>query len=534
MQEIGSQGLGLTASQLIASLDDADLRKLIDPSLLSRLDAISGSSLDGDGLRRAASAVVDLQSLLMQPNSRAQVLSLLSNAKAAELEDRTGKPPDALADVSTSELRSLYEFFGIDNEYVSQRPKCIDQEITPAYGLFEHQRGAVQRLQAALFDEGGRALLHLPTGVGKTRTAMHIVARTLCEHDSCVVVWLASGRELLEQAVSAFHEAWQSLGNRALAAYGMWGQESPDLDSVVDGFVAIGLSKAWMAMSGRDPEWAARLATRVRLVVFDEAHQSIAPTYRRIIEELTLDHRCALLGLTATPGRTWDDIDEDGRLSDFFEGTKIGLQVPSSNPIEYLIDNGYLSRPSFRTVLTEPGFSPNATELAELAEDLDVPPAILESLTLTHQYIAAVARSIEDLLQNGHLRILVFAASVPQSQVLAALLAIRGTRCDVVTAATSTRLRARAISRFRVDDSTPMVLLNYGVLTTGFDAPKATALVIARPTRSLVLYSQMVGRGIRGPLAGGTAECEIVSVVDPSLPGFGDIAEAFLNWEDVW
>ena len=79
-----------------------------------------------------------------------------------------------------------------------------------------------------------------------------------------------------------------------------------------------------------------------------------------------------------------------------------------------------------------------------------------------------------------------------------------------------------------------MVLVNFGVLTTGFDAPRASAVVIARPTQSLVLYTQMVGRGIRGPKAGGTKECTILTVVDPNLPGFGDVAKAFLNWEDVW
>lgn len=79
-----------------------------------------------------------------------------------------------------------------------------------------------------------------------------------------------------------------------------------------------------------------------------------------------------------------------------------------------------------------------------------------------------------------------------------------------------------------------MVLCNYGVLTTGFDAPSASAAVISRPTKSLVLYSQMVGRVIRGPKAGGTPTCEIVTVVNPALPGFGDVADAFVNWEDVW
>ena len=72
------------------------------------------------------------------------------------------------------------------------------------------------------------------------------------------------------------------------------------------------------------------------------------------------------------------------------------------------------------------------------------------------------------------------------------------------------------------------------MLTTGFDAPGTSAAVIARPTISLVLYSQMVGRAIRGKKAGGNAEAEIVTVVDSGLPGFGDIGDAFLNWEDVW
>jgi DNA repair protein RadD len=49
-----------------------------------------------------------------------------------------------------------------------------------------------------------------------------------------------------------------------------------------------------------------------------------------------------------------------------------------------------------------------------------------------------------------------------------------------------------------------------------------------------VLYSQMVGRATRGPLAGGNEACEILTVHDPAYPGFGDIAEAFFNWEDVW
>ncbi|NYT28022.1 MAG: hypothetical protein H0A76_09100 [Candidatus Thiodubiliella endoseptemdiera] len=79
-----------------------------------------------------------------------------------------------------------------------------------------------------------------------------------------------------------------------------------------------------------------------------------------------------------------------------------------------------------------------------------------------------------------------------------------------------------------------MVICNYAILTTGFDAPKTSVAVIARPTTSLVLYSQMVGRAIRGVKAGGNKKAKIVTVVDKNLGGFGNIAKAFNNWDDVW
>ena len=77
------------------------------------------------------------------------------------------------------------------------------------------------------------------------------------------------------------------------------------------------------------------------------------------------------------------------------------------------------------------------------------------------------------------------------------------------------------------------IIINFGVLTTGFDAPKADVAVIARPTQSLVLYSQMVGRVIRGSEAGGTESCRVVTVVDQQY-GFKDLSESFDFWDDLW
>ena len=78
-----------------------------------------------------------------------------------------------------------------------------------------------------------------------------------------------------------------------------------------------------------------------------------------------------------------------------------------------------------------------------------------------------------------------------------------------------------------------MIVCNYGILTTGFDAPQTSAVLNARPTKSHVLYAQMVGRAMRGPKAKGNKNCEIVTIVD-NIDTFQDITKIFTNWEKSW
>ena len=73
-------------------------------------------------------------------------------------------------------------------------------------------------------------------------------------------------------------------------------------------------------------------------------------------------------------------------------------------------------------------------------------------------------------------------------------------------------------------------LINFGVLTTGFDAPNTNAILITRPTASLVLYSQMIGRGIRGERMGGNEECLLVDIED-NLRDFPSESQAFNHFK---
>jgi len=201
--------------------------------------------------------------------------------------------------------------------------------------------------------------------------------------------------------------------------------------------------------------------------------------------------------------------------------------------VEFLIDEGYLARPEFIDVAYGGGIEVTDRDRREIEESLDIPARVLSRLAQDEQRNLLIVHQVEKLARD-HRRIIVFAASVEHAEMLAAVLTIRGIPTSAITGKTPSDIRSHALRRYRSDLDGTQVLTNYGVLTTGFDAPSTSAAVIARPTKSLVLYSQMVGRAIRGPLVGGNTEAVIATVVDTSLPGFRALGEAFLNWEDVW
>ncbi|WP_231509932.1 DEAD/DEAH box helicase [Streptosporangium roseum] len=518
------------------------IRDRLGKDLCALLDLIDGGKVGDERLRAVASVAIDAEALVADAAERQEFFALLPAAKQRELAQRLGgEQTDTRALVHLNSLkwtldqrRELLEFFGFIIDRAPAVPPLFRQDCEPKYSLFPHQRSAAARVKELLYDGPRRVVLHLPTGVGKTRTAMNLVCDHLRQHEPTLVVWLAHGQELLDQAAAEFEQAWTTLGDRRVSVVRMWADASADLEDVTDGVVVLGLEKAVSTAKSR-PEFLRRLAARSSLTVFDEAHQIIAPTFQRVVDALTIRPDASLLGLTATPGRTWADIAQDERLSDFFSRQKVMLEIEGySNPVTALIEQGYLSKPTMRTVASEAGLHLSAQDQRLMAGAFDIPANIIAELARDKQWNLKVVQTIMDLLERKHRRILVFAASVDHCRLIAAVLSAIGLDAEFVTGESSTRHRNQVITRFKSAARRPMILCNYGVLTTGFDAPAASAAVIARPTMSLVLYSQMVGRVIRGPKADGTTTCEIVTVVDPELPGFGDVAEAFTNWEDVW
>jgi DNA repair protein RadD len=535
--DLVSPGYAWAALVEAAPLDD--IKTLLGAPLLALVQLLTPGTDTEDRLRQVAAKALDPEKLLAVPCHRELVLRAVPAPKSRELATRLGAGTrhDPLAYLlslawTAAQRRTACGFLG---QVVDRQPRYVAEstDCTPKYGLFPHQRQAAARVRALLYSPPRRAVLHLPTGVGKTRTAMNLICQHLRQTEPTLVIWLAHGVELLDQAAAEFEVAWSCLGDRPVPVRRMWGSTDADLGDHRDGLVVLGLEKA-VSLFKNNRGVIDRLSARTSLVVFDEAHQIVAPTYRMVADALTIKPMSSLLGLTATPGRTWADIEQDERLSEYFARQKVVLQIEGhSNPVTALIDQGYLSKPTFRTVASRSGIRLTSEDRRRLAKSVEIPQAILDRAADDEQWNLQVVTTIRQLMSSHH-RVLVFAASVNHCRLIAGVLSSMGHVADFVTGESSPRHREQVIARFKDPRGPSMALCNYGVLTTGFDAPAASATVIARPTKSLVLYSQMVGRVIRGPRAGGTPTCEIVTVVNPELPGFGDVAEAFTNWEDVW
>ena len=542
VSDIDLDAPGLAFSNLLRLVKPKRVKAFLPDEMIEILEGLEPGFSSSEKLTDLAVNMLDPAETLQDETMRSVLISLMPLKKArelcAKLDAPTGRNPfdDALRFASQEEnFPALLSFFGVVDDPTAPNAQLPGNDTAKVvYGLFAHQRLAVKRTDLMLSKGPHRGVLHMPTGAGKTRTAMHLVASHLSGSEPTLVVWLAQNIELLDQAADEFQKSWHFLGNRDVGLWRLWGTKRMDLANARDGLVVAGLGKM-AALEKNAVNDLLCLADRTSLVVVDEAHQAIAPTYRSVLDALATKRASTrLLGLTATPGRTWADVAKDEELSEFFGGEKVMLEIAGHpDPVTYLMEEGYLARPQFRTLNVQAGLDLSKEDVAGLSRAIDVPGDVLERLGQCTQRNLKIISECEDLVST-HRRVIVFAPSVTNARMLAAIMVARGTEALVVTGESAPAARERAIRRFKSQAPDPIVMFNYGVLTTGFDAPQTSAAIIARPTKSLVLYSQMVGRATRGTKASGNEASEIVTVTDTKMQGFGNVAEAFCNWEDVW
>nr|WP_257957245.1 helicase-related protein [Nocardioides sp. B-3] len=270
------------------------------------------------------------------------------------------------------------------------------------------------------------------------------------------------------------------------------------------------------------------------IVVIDEAHTSIATSYTQVLDWMGRGGRARdksarrpLLGLTATPFRGKSEIETE-RLAGRYDGNRLDRGAfRKEDPYEELRDMGVLARVRHE-VLAGIDVTLSDRDKEDIEKMGRLPSSVTERLGTDLKRTLRVVDHIASLPEEW--TVLAFAPSVENARVLAALLAHRGVPAVSVSADTETAARRHYIEEFKAGRI--RVLTNYNVLTQGFDAPKVQAVYVARPTFSPNVYQQMIGRGLRGPLNGGSEEVLIVNVED-NFDQYGDLL-AFNEFEYLW
>ena len=200
-------------ADLLGRADDETLQNLTGAPAVHLLRLLDADLTKPSKLRNLVLEFHPPSDLLRHGSSRELLFDLLPQEDAQELQSHLGlsgaNPYLALREAKirrgSNREANLFSFFG---EAIPREPEREEPEssvdLMPTYGLFSHQRDAVRRVQEMLRVAPYRVLLHMPTGSGKTRTAMNVSCGQIRITEPALVVWLAYSEELCEQAVAEF------------------------------------------------------------------------------------------------------------------------------------------------------------------------------------------------------------------------------------------------------------------------------------------------------------------------------------------
>jgi superfamily II DNA or RNA helicase len=323
----------------------------------------------------------------------------------------------------------------------------------------QYAEKAITYLRAALAKHK-RVIAVSPTGSGKTVIVSQLVKR---ETRWRRVLFLAHRYELVDQAYRTLTALGLDVGVMMASDQELHGNERVNPKARVQ----VG-SVQTIAARGVPPG--------VDLIVFDEAHRTMADSYQSIADACP---KAQILGVTATPCR----LDGKG-LGDFYRDMYV-IARPSK-----LYEDGYLAKP--RTYSAPPDV------LARLASELkgarsqagDFAPKSLSD-AVDKKYL--IGRVVEETLRLAPgVPKVVFACNVAHSKHLARSFKRAGVVAAHVDGATPAEERSALLTALRERDVE--VVCNVDVLSEGWDLPALGAVVVARPTKSLARFLQMVGR----------------------------------------
>ncbi len=351
-------------------------------------------------------------------------------------------------------------------------------EATPI-GLRDYQTAMVDAVLAAS-PQHPRQYAVLPTGCGKTRAGAAILAHFHAAGRRSL--WIVHTRELVHQAA----EVIAGLIPTASVGIVMATSDETDADIVVASVQTLrSQNRSAAVLNGRSPLDG--------VCIVDECHHVTSKnSYAGIIEDLSIP----VVGITATPFR-----------ADSEEMQSVLPHCAYERSIMDMIDGGWLCNLNYRPVpITDLDLTD--AKLVRKLGDRDFADSYLapkvQSAQVVNELIAGTAQTIKDRGAPA----LVFATNVAHAQQLAAAYARAGISSGVVYGDQDRAVREQTLDDWR--ERRIQLVTNVAVLTEGFDFPDIGTLIIARPTTSVALYTQMVGRGTR--IAQGKNECMILDM----------------------
>lgn len=346
--------------------------------------------------------------------------------------------------------------------------------------LRPYQRDAVDAIYKYFSENNGNPLVVVPTGGGKSLIIASFLREAIFNWPDTRVIVLTHVKELIQQNFNALISAW----NEAPAGICSAGLGSRDLQSQI---IFAGIQSIYKR---------AYEVQKCELVLIDEAHllnKSASGMYRRFLTDLkAINPHLKIVGFTATPYRLDQGMLTDGDDALF---TDIAYDIP----LLKMIDEGYLVPlipKQTETSLDVSGVHTRGGEFiqSELEDAVDLDP---------------VNRSaVDEIISQGQDRgsWLVFCSGVRHAEHIRDIMREKDITCDLVCGDTPAAQRDRTLQDFKA--GRVRCVTNMNVLTVGFDAPGIDLIAMLRPTKSLNLYVQMLGRGTR--LATGKEDCLVL------------------------
>lgn len=437
-------------------------------------------------------------------------------------------------------VNSMIEKLGIEDILEAYKMSLTEEEVRvlpdecsklgSVDGFYELHSFQAQIKEDTLnnFKNGDRkVLVRLPTGGGKTRVAVHTLTKLISQSNQSGpkrFLWLTYSPLLASQACETFLDVYKVIGKDSVRVskifYGYNQFEALDNQREVLFANVTSLSKKFS--SAKELQ---EFAEDVDCIVFDEVHQVKAPiAFSFITKLLKLNEEIKFLGLTATPGRGDLSGGDTDALIHFFDSL-VEIKIPpveqafgdiskiegverGRSAVSYLQDLGVLAK------LNEERLSYDEKKDIHADKDPDRNKLIIDSLKFRI-----------DTFNN---KVVVFANSAEHARLLSILVKSEGYEVGLILGENKV-YRDQLIKKFRKGNLN--ILITYEVLTTGFDAPEIDCLIVSRPTGSIVTYSQILGRALRGKLNGGHEENYIINISDPA---FGDVNQVYKEFNEYW